>query len=311
MKKTFATLIILIVGYALIFAASRRLENNKPVTDEAAADEDLYFSAKQLSLLGSDFRGLIADWYWIKSLQYLGDKIVRQQDKSDAAAVNINDLRPLNPRLVYPMLDAAATLDPQFMTIYSYGAAVLPAIDGDQAIKLLEKGIAANPNDWRLYHNLGYICWRAGNYKRAAELYAAGASKPDAPAWMKQMGANMQAQGGSREFARQIYRQMFDAAADEQTRNFAGLRYAQIESLDERDAIAGGLKIFQQKNNRCPQTWREALPVLMKTVPPYGDMLRRNQAGELLDPTGAPYLLITQNGACGARLSPDSKIPQF
>ncbi|MGI8555268.1 MAG: tetratricopeptide repeat protein [Pyrinomonadaceae bacterium] len=309
MKKIFGLLIILILGYGAIFAASRWLEKNQTVAAENAADEDLYFSARQLSLLGADFRGLLADWYWIKSLQYLGDKIVRRQETT-GGAVDINDLRPLNPHLVYPMLDTAATLDPQFMTVYLYGAAVLPAIDNAQAIKLLEKGIAANPNDWRLYQNLGYIYWRAENYPKAAEIYAEGATKNGAPVWMKQMSANMQAQGGSRDFARTIYKQMFETADDEQTRNFAELRYRQIISLDERDAIRNVLQIFRQKNNRCPQTWREVLPVLMKTVPPGGDALRRNQADELLDPTGTPYVLTNQNGVCDVRLSPDSKIPQ-
>lgn len=307
MKKVFGLMFVLIVGYALVFAASRQLEKNQATADANFTDEDLYFSAKQLNLLGGDFKGLLADWYWIKSLQYLGDKIVQRQDAK--AALNINDLRPLNPRLVYPMLDTASTLDPQFMTIYSYGASILPAIDNEQAIKLLEKGIAANPEDWRLYHNLGYIYWQTKNYERAAEVYAAGAGKPGAPVWMRQMSANMQAQGGSREFARQVYKQMFDTAEDEQTKNFAELRFQQVQAFDELDAIRSGLKIFQQRNNRCPQTWGEAMPYLSKTVPPYGDSLRRNRNGEMVDPTGIPYLLINKNGVCDAQLSGDSKIP--
>ncbi|MGI8467295.1 MAG: tetratricopeptide repeat protein [Pyrinomonadaceae bacterium] len=308
MKKIFATLIVLILGYAGIFAVSRRLENIKPATDEAATDEDLYFSANQLKLLGADFRGLIADWYWVKSLQYLGDKVVRQQDKSDAA-VDINDLRPLNPRLVYPMLDAASTLDPQFMTVYSYGAAVLPAIDNNLAIKLLEKGIAANPDEWRLYHNLGYIYWRAGNYPEAAEIYAAGSTKKDAPAWMRQMSANMRAQGGSRDFARQIYKQMFETAQDEQTRNFAELRFAQVESLDERDAIRAGLQNFARKNNRCVNNWQEISRELRAVKTSDGN-LHFDSNGAPLDPTGEPYSLANQNGACDVKLSELSKIPQ-
>ncbi|MGI9035344.1 MAG: tetratricopeptide repeat protein [Pyrinomonadaceae bacterium] len=307
MKKIFVTVTILILGYAGIFALSRRLENNKPAADERAADEDLYFSAAQLNLLGSDFRGLIADWYWIKSLQYLGDKIVEGKAKS---TLNINDLRPLNPRLLYPMLDAATTLDPQFTAVYSYGAAVLPTIDNEQAIKLLEKGIAANPDDWQLYHNLGYIYWNAGNYERAAEIYAAGANKKNAPAWMRQMSANMRAHGASREFARQIYKQMFDTAEDEQTRNFAELRFAQVESLDELDAIRAALQNFQKQNNRCAVNWQEISKELRAVKTSDGN-LRFDSNGAPLDPTGAPYTLFNKDGACDARISDESKIPQL
>lgn len=304
MRQAFILFIVLLLGYGGIFALSNFVEKNKPLIEESYADEDLYFSTNQLSLLGSDFKGLLADWYWIQSLQYLGGKVVNHKGE-----LNINDLRPVNPRLVYPMLDQAATLDPQFITVYSYGAAILPSIDESQAIKLLEKGVRANPDNWRLYHNLGYIYWQTKNYAKAAEIYRVGAAKADAPEWMKQMSATMQAQGGSRDFARQIYRQMLGTAEDEQTKTFAFLRLSQIISLDERDAIRKGLQIFSRNNNRCPQTWREIMPVLEKTVPPDGDSLRRSDKGELLDPTNVPYVLNVQNGACDVILSPDSKIP--
>jgi tetratricopeptide (TPR) repeat protein len=307
MKKAFSLFIFLVLGFGAIFAMSNLLEKNKLKIDERYSDEDLYLSSQKLNLLGSDFKGLIADWYWIQSLQYMGNKIINSKEE----VININDLRPLNPRLLFPMLDTASSLDPQFMTVYSYGAAVLPAIDSDQAIKLLEKGVAANREDWRLYHNLGYIYWQSKNYSKAAEVYAEGAKKPGAPVWMKQMSVNMQAQGGSRDFARQIYQQMFDTAEDEQAKTFAELRFAQIQSLDERDAIRTSLQIFQRKFNRCPQNWREVSPYLQKTVPPYGDSLRSNRDGALLDPTGVPYVMENQNNQCDVNLSKDSKIPRF
>src|SRR4051812_27052979 len=117
MKKAFLLLTVLVTGFGGVFLLSNALEKSKPKIDERFADEDLYFSATELKAVGHDFRGLMADWYWINSLQYLGNKLLNYQGE-----ININDLRPLNPRLIYPMLDTAATLDPQFMTVYSYGA---------------------------------------------------------------------------------------------------------------------------------------------------------------------------------------------
>lgn len=303
MKSIFSLLIILILGFGGIFALSGLLEKNKPA-NETFADEDLYFSARNLALLDPNFRGLIADWYWINSLQYMGDKILNYPGE-----ININDLRPLNPRLLYPMLDAATTLDPQFMTAYSYGAAVLPAIDNEQAIKLTEKGIAANPDNWRLYHNLGYIYWQSKNYSKAAEAYSEGAKKEGAPIWMRQMSANMQAQGGSRDFARQIYRQMYETAEDEQTKNFAELRFAQIQSLDQRDTIRTVLESFSQKNNRCANSWVEISKELRSIRLGDKTSLDFDKSGSPVDPTGIPYILENQNGVCDVNLSKDSKIP--
>lgn len=305
MKNLFILLLVLAVGYAAIFFVSRRLESSSLTSVESFTDEDLYFSSSQLTLVGADFRGLLADWYWIKSLQYLGDKAVLHRDN-----LNINDLRALNPRLVYPMLDTAAKLDPQFMTLYSYGAAVLPAIDEQQAIKFLKDGIEANPENWRLYHNLGFIYWRAGDFAAAANAYGDGAKKPNAPVWLRQMSLNMQAQGGSRDFARQIYRQMFETAEDEQTKNLAELRYSQLDALDQLDAIRAALQNFNQKNRRCASDWQEIFRDL-RLIKANGKNLIFNSQGEPLDPTGEPYSLSNQNGDCSARLSQTSKIPQL
>ena len=303
MNKVLMLICVLVVGFGGIFALSKRLETVKPKPDETRADDDLYFSASELAAAGHDFRGLIADWYWINSLQYLGGKILANNQTAD-----INDLKPLNPRLLYPMLDTATTLDPKFITVYTYGATVLPAIDNALAVKLLEKGIAANPNEWRLYNNLGYIYWQMKDYPKAAETYGAGAEKNDAPAWMKQMSAKMMTEGASRDFARNVYRQMLETAADEQTKTFAELRYLQVESLDELDQINGALNDFKNQNRRCPNNFREVIPILQKAKVPSGKSLKINDSGNLVDPSGVPYRLETVS--CAAQIDRDiSKIP--
>lgn len=303
MKQVLALLAILVLGYGGIYALSQHMEKIRPAADESWADEDLSFSGNQLGLIGHDFRGLMADWYWINSLQYIGDKLGKAK-----VDINVNDLRPLNPRLLYPMLDNASTLDPQFMTIYSYGAAVLPAIDKDQAIKLIEKGIAANPGEWRLYHNLGYIYWQMKDYEKATAAYSSGSQKENAPSWMKQMAANMQAQGGSREFARKVYRQMFDSAEDDQTRSFAELRYMQLAAFDQIDLANSVLSEYKQQSGTCPKKLSVIFPQLLKSKLPDKEEFMTDDKGNLVDPTKTPYSFDQES--CKLDLSRDSKIPR-
>ena len=304
MNKVLPLILVLVVGFGGIFWLSKKLEIVKPKADETRADDDLYFSAAELAAAGHDFRGLIADWYWINSLQYLGGKILAKNETA-----NINDLKPLNPRLLYPMLDAATTLDPKFITVYTYGATVLPAIDDRLAVKLIEKGIAANPDEWRLYNNLGYIYWQMKDYRRAAEIYGAGAEKTDAPVWMKQMGAKMLTEGASRDFALQVYRQMSETAADEQTRTFAELRFMQIESFNELDAVQPILQSFKEKTGRCPNDWNEVFPLLKAVKLPGNQVLRVDKSNNPVDPTGVPYVLNSAD--CVIALdAAKSKIPQ-
>ena len=94
--------------------------------------------------------GLLADWYWMNSLQYIGKKI----ESVGLDNINLDDMRSLNPRLLTRILTVLRTLDPKFMAPYSYGATLLPTSDSDQAVALTEKGIKNNPNEWRLYQYL-------------------------------------------------------------------------------------------------------------------------------------------------------------
>ncbi len=161
---------------------------------EGFEDEDLALQGAKLKGYALGFEGLIADWYWMRSLQYIENKVVKSPDET----LNIENLTALNPRLLYPLLDNATTLDPQFMAVYAYGAVVLPAIDKEQAIKLTEKGIADNPNEWRLYQQLGYIYWRLDNFEKASLVYTEGAKIVGAPPFMSLMAAKMKSEGQSR-----------------------------------------------------------------------------------------------------------------
>lgn len=305
-KKIFLLIAIIICGYLTIFGLSKFLETAQTILPESYADEDLTLQGACLKGYSLGFEGLIADWYWMKSLQYVGDKILKSNQP-----ISLDNLKPLNPRLLYPYLDNATTLDPHFIEAYSYGAIVLPAIDQTQAVKIAEKGIAENPNQWRLYHQLGYIYWTLKNYEKAAEVYEQGAKIQNAPDWMKLMSVRMKAEGGSRETARAVYRQMFEQAGDEQIKETAALRLLQLNSFDEQDIIRQGLQNFQEQNNRCADNWKELFPFLRLQKLPDGKNLRFAPATLApLDPTDVPYFLNRESGRCDVNINfVESKIP--
>jgi tetratricopeptide (TPR) repeat protein len=294
------------LGFGLIYVLSNFIENKRPVVPESFADQDLALQGAKLKGFSLGFEGLIADWYWIQSLQYIGDKMIKS--RQDRQEINLENLKPLNPRLLYPLLDNAADLDPHFLAVYSYGAIILPAIDAEQAIKITEKGIANNPDQWRLYQHLGYIHWRLGNFEKAAEIYEKGAKIPGAPSFFQLMAARMKTQGGSRETARALYQQMLDEASDSRTKEVAELRISQLDSLDERDAVRNVLRQFKEKNNRCVNNWNEIFPLLKSVKLPSGKDFRIDKTNNLVDPSGAPYVLDKEN--CDVKLdAAKTKIP--
>jgi tetratricopeptide (TPR) repeat protein len=302
-KQTFLAFAVIIFGFAAIYGLSNFNERARPALPDGYADEDLSVQGAKLKGFALGAEGLIADWYWMKSLQYMGDKIHHFEGD-----INLDNLKPLNPRLLYPYLDNAATLDPQFTSLYEYGANILPAIDTEKAILLTEKGIRENPDNWRLYHYLGYIRWKMHDYEKSAESYERGAAIKGAPNWMKMMSAKMKLDGGSRETSRAIYTQMFSEAQDAQTKESAALRLLQLQSLDERDAIASVLQKFKEKTNRCASDWSEIFPLLRTVKLPDNKNFAIDATNNLVDPSGAPYVLDKQK--CAAALGVNSKIPR-
>ena len=224
--------LVVVVGLACAALLVRWTDTLRPPVDPNVVDDSLYLNDKTARRMSLCFNGLAADWYWMRSLQYVGKKVIDYPGD-----ISLDDLSVLNLKLLAPLLDTATTLDPEFIEPYEYAAVVLPAIDVQQAIRLTEKGINANPNAWRLYHHLGYIYWRQGQYQLASETYARGAQIPGAPAWMEAMKAKLLSEGGSRSTAREIYTRMYEGSADEKVRDMARKHLLQLDSLDQRDGL--------------------------------------------------------------------------
>ncbi|HUF02698.1 MAG TPA: hypothetical protein VMM38_00830 [Aridibacter sp.] len=297
---------ILLAGFLSVYALSDRLAEAKPQLPETYEDEDLSLQGEKLKGFAFGFEGLIADWYWMRSLQYIGEKFIKASDRT----ISLDDLKPLNPRLLYPLLDNASTLDPQFMAVYAYGATVLPAIDAEEAIAIAKKGIENNPDEWRLYHYLGFIYWRLERYEEAAETYEKGSKVEGAAPFMTLMAARMRGDAGSLDTARAIYRQVYEEARDSQTKENARLRLLQMDFFEESEVIRRALEEFKERNGRCAVKWQEVTPLLASKSLPSGRDLRVDPDGNLVDPSDAPYLLTDSEGRCDVTLDRDkTKIP--
>jgi tetratricopeptide (TPR) repeat protein len=296
-RHTTGLSLVVLLGLMSVAAVNRWIEVNRPPVDSRMEEEKLYVTGGAARRLSLSFNGLIADWYWMRSLQYVGRKVIAQGDK-----FQLDDLSALDLKLLYPLLDTATTLDPQFIAVYEYGGVVLPAINDEDAIKLLQKGIENNPSEWRLFHHLGYIYWQRKEYETASATYAAGAKLPKAPAWMQAMSARMLAEGGSRATARELYTRMYQQADDETIKRMAELRLLQIDSFDERELIRKTLKEYQARTGRCVVEWREIIQQLRAAR-----LHLDNAAGVPLDPAGTPYVLVKDS--CDVDLDPASLVP--
>jgi tetratricopeptide (TPR) repeat protein len=295
-RREGALLLAVLLGLASVVVLSRWIDSHRPAADASIEEEKLYLTATTVKRVSLSFNGLAADWYWMRSLQYVGGKIMKLPKD-----VQLDHLGQLNLKLLAPLLDAATTLDPQFMEPYQYAAVVLPGLDVQEAIRIIKKGIAANPSRWRLYHHLGFIYWQLQDFKTAREAYDHGANLPGAPEWMRAMAARMASDGGSRNTAREIYQRLYEEAANDQIKNMADKHLQRLRALDEQDALRRLVATYKSRIGRCPESWRNVEPLLRALK------IRLDASGFPLDPSGVPYRL--GKNKCDVNFGEKSEVP--
>jgi tetratricopeptide (TPR) repeat protein len=176
--------------------------------------------------LAFDFDALAADTYWIRAIQHYG---------GDRLAVH----RARKYELLYPLLDLTTTLDPYFTIAYRFGAIFLseqaPGGPGrpDLAIRLLQKGLVAQPQKWQYFHDIAFVhYWHLRDFKTAAEWFQRAGEQANSPNWLRPLAAGMLAAGNDRASARLLWTQILDSDQE-------WLQRTAIRSLQQLDALDG------------------------------------------------------------------------
>jgi len=249
---------IIVVGLGALYPLQRSIDSSMPAE---VGDEALFItSGTTIRRMSAGLEALAADIYWIRATQYFGKKLIDSGKPLSSAAT-----KDIQMDSLAPFLNIVVTLDPQHLPAYRFGAMFLPERDMPAAIALVEKGIRSNPNQWRLYQDLGYIYWQAGNtstgqeqvdnYAKSAEWYEKGGNVEGAPFWMHDLAGLMQIKGGSREAARAVY-SAYLSSDDQNVRAQAIDRLKQLQSLDELDAINALIASYKQHTGACPTDLR-------------------------------------------------------
>ena len=166
----------------LIKPVQDRLESRSTIREPKP--DLLYFSsptAVKTIALGYDH--LLADFYWMRTIQYYG-----RRDEADK--------RPVRYKNLPTLLDITTTLDPHLLDAYRVGSNFLAEPDPvgagqpQEALKLLDKGIRANPGEWRLYYDKGFVYyWFLQDYKSSGETWMEASKLSSAPHWMAGLAA--------------------------------------------------------------------------------------------------------------------------
>ena len=281
------------VGLSALFVAAVGLQaaivrQPQPGLPEGETGNLLYVqSPEAMRRMALSFDRLAGDLYWIRALQHFG-------------GTRLMDPAERKYDLLWPLLDLATTLDPEFDIAFRYGAIFLaeefPSGAGrpDQAIDLLEKGLELQPGEWRFMQDIGFVhYWWFQDYGTAAEIFQQAAEMEGAPNWMGALAAVVLAQGGNVESSRRLWLEMLETADVEWLRAQAVLRLRQLDAIDQMAALDQLSLEYERRSGALPQSW--------------GDLIRAGLLGGVpVDPDGYPYVLNSFWGS--ASLSPQSTL---
>jgi tetratricopeptide (TPR) repeat protein len=262
--------LLLVASLTGAVTMQRRVEALRPA---ATLEEVLYVSSPRLlKYMSLGYEGLLANIYWTRAVQYFGSKHMHQVETT-------------HYNLLAPLLDITTSLDPHLTVAYEFGANFLSpkppngAGQPDKAVALVEKGIAANPDQWRLYYALGFVQYMdKHDFRAAAEAFDRGSRVPDAHPWLRILAAQMAQRGGDVQTARMLWSATYETSKDKMIRENAVSHLRALQVDEDITLLEKVVSEYQKRTGRQPGGFRELISAgWLRDTP--------------LDPMGNPYVL--------------------
>jgi len=262
-----AILIVCLFSSAAMLRVLDRTRRNAP------QQEVLYLSSPRIvKRLSLGYTGLLADIYWTRAVQYFG---ARHYAKANTY------------ELLAPLLQITTELDPHLTVAYEFGANFLAPKPPDgagmpqAAIQLANYGIRNNPQDWRLYYNLGFIYYmELQDYAHASEAFAKGAEVPGVHPFLRIMAAEMAQHGGELRMAQMMWVTAYQSSGDEDVKANAVTHLRALQVDEDVTNLEGAISLFRQHAGRLPSSFSDLQTAgLLKEIP--------------VDPLGHTYNLMS------------------
>ena len=268
-KVTVTASVVLLLSLASSVFLLGRLDQMRTT---ATLEEVLYLnSPKWVRRLSLGYTGLLSDIYWTRAVQYFGSHhVVKAKDYN----------------LLYPLLEITTALDPKLIVAYQFGANFLApkppegAGQPDQGVALVEYGIRNNPDNWKLYYELGFLYYvEKKDYAKAAEAFERGAKVPHAHPLLHVLAAQMAQHAGEIQTSRMLWQAAYATTQDELIRKNAvdHLRALKVdEDITELEKIVAR---YREQTGLLPPSFNALIGAGMLFGVP-------------ADPGGKPYKLL-------------------
>src|SRR5215468_2178240 len=200
-RRALARMLCLVAAAAGVHAAHARMD---PASRALGAS--FVPRPEQARLASFGFAALVADFHWLHAVQVVGD----------AAPIT-----SAQATLLGRLIDVVTTLDPWVEHAYRCAAVWLTDSPGSvhAANRLLVRGIAYHPLDWRNRHYLGFNhFFYLGEEEKAADILAPAVALPGAPRYLGALVARLRLRKGGLEATAAFLSELARETTDEYKR---------------------------------------------------------------------------------------------
>lgn len=295
-RTTIVAATCLVVSMAACVLLLQHIDAIRP---QAGGEDRLYInSPKVIRRASLGFDGLMACVYWTRAVQYFGSRHALHEH-------TYNELAPL--------LEIATALDPHMIPVYQFGANFLAptppngAGEPARAVDLMQYGIRNNPDNWRLYYDLGFVYYTELHaYKKAAEVFELGSRAPNANPFMKLLAAQMAEHAEDYATARMLWMATYESSTQTNIRENA-LEHLRSIKVDEAvTSLQNAVTRFIQQSGRAPASlWELAAAEHLPGIPvdPDGNPFELSVDGQILVQHPDDFPFITKGVPAGYKRS--------
>lgn len=253
-RPAILAVVFLVVAYvAQVFTDTRRFYDtrNKIAVNVNVYIEPQPFGAETIKLASFGAKEFLADWYWLKLIQYYGGGDPQGKYRKLAELFNV-----------------VTELSPKYAAAYQTGLLILPG-EGfiDESLKLGAKGQQNLPEKWEIpyYTGIVYHVYKK-DFVAAAKKFDEAAALPGAPQTTKLFAAIYYNQANERQTAYQIFKTVYETSDNEFAKERAK-KY--VEHLDVYFFLEDATKNFRSRFGRYPTTLDELVTRnVIKGIPP-------------------------------------------
>lgn len=234
-------LVLVLWGFVGVYLLQLTIDSSsRGQMRERVVQEMMYFPSGQfLRQVTIEYQELASDLVWLRAIQYYGHHLMTDRKYDWLGHV----------------FGILTELDPRFVGAYHLGAITLAwdARQPQEAIDLLVLGMKANPMDWQLPFDAGFISYMLlRDYEQAGLFFEIASRLPGAWSVASRWAAVSVTKSGSHEAAREMWLEIYQGTDN---RALKALVLRQLRALKLEEGIArlqAAVDRFREEQGRYP-----------------------------------------------------------